>query len=59
MAVAVSKKSKAGMFSGLIGLLSIAVSSLTGERGLIFLFAHTAVCLAGIVWKPKIILFSF
>ena len=32
MAIAVSKKSKAGFFSGLLGLLSIGVSILTGER---------------------------
>ena len=32
IAIAVSKRSKAGFFSGIIGLLSIGVSILTGER---------------------------
>ena len=32
MAIAVSKKSKAGIFSVMIGLLSIGVSALTAER---------------------------
>ena len=57
MAVAVSKKNKAGMFSGLIGLLSIAVSALTGERTH-FLIRACGGILASLVWKPKLILFS-
>ena len=55
MAIAVGKKSKAGMFSGLIGLLSIAVSALTGERTN-FLIRACGGLLAGIVWKPKFIM---
>ena len=57
MAVAVSKKNKAGMFSGLIGLLSIGVSSLTGERTH-FLIRACGGLLASIVWKPKFSMFS-
>ena len=57
MAVAVSKKNKAGMFAGLIGLLSIGVSSLTGERTH-FLIRACGGLLASIVWKPKFIMFS-
>ena len=57
MAVAVSKKNKAGMFSGLIGLLSIGVSSLTGERTH-FLIRACGGLLASIVWKPKFLMFS-
>jgi O-antigen ligase len=57
MAIAVCKKSKAGMFSGIIGLLSIGVSTLTGERTN-FLIRACGGVLAGIVWKPKFILIS-
>jgi len=57
MAVAVSKKNKAGMFSGLIGLLSIGVSILTGERTN-FLIRACGGILASIIWKPKFIMFS-
>ncbi len=57
IAVAVSKKSKAGIFSGLIGLLSIGVSALTGERTN-FLLRSCGGILASIVWKPKLIMFS-
>ena len=57
MAVAVSKKSKAGIFSGLIGLLSIAVSALTGERTN-FLIRACGGILASVIWKPKFIMFS-
>ena len=57
MAVAVSKKNKAGIFSGLIGLLSIGVSTLTGERNH-FLIRACGGFLASIVWKPKFLMFS-
>ena len=57
MAVAVSKKSKASIFSGFIGLLTIAVSALTGERTN-FLIRACGGMLASIVWKPKFIMFS-
>ena len=57
MAIAVSKKSKAGMFSGIIGLLSIGVSALTGERTN-FLIRACGGILASIVWKPKFLMFS-
>ena len=57
MAIAVSKKSKAGILSGIIGLLSIAVSTLTGERTN-FLIRACGGVLAGIVWKPKFIMMS-
>ena len=57
MAVAVSKKNKAGIFSGLIGLLSIGVSTLTGERNH-FLIRACGGFLASIVWKPKFLMLS-
>jgi O-antigen ligase len=57
MAIAVSKKNKAGMFSGLIGLISIGVSSLTGERTH-FLIRACGGLLASLVWKPKFLMFS-
>ena len=57
MAVAVSKKNKAGMFSGFIGLLSIGVSSLTGERTHFLIRAGGGV-LASLGWKPKFVMFS-
>ena len=57
MAIAVSKKSKSGMFFGIIGLLSIGVSALTGERTN-FLIRACGGILASIVWKPKFILIS-
>ena len=57
MAIAVSKKSKAGVFSGMIGLLSIGVSALTGERTNFFIRACGGV-LASIVWKPKFLMIS-
>ena len=56
MAIAVSKKSKAGMISGMIGLLSIFVSVLTGERTN-FLIRAFGGLLASLVWKPKFIIF--
>ncbi|MDA9882290.1 O-antigen ligase family protein [Alphaproteobacteria bacterium] len=55
MAIAVSKKSKAGVFSGMIGLLSIGVSALTGERTN-FLIRACGGILASIVWKPKFLM---
>ncbi len=55
MAVAVSKKNKAGVFSGIIGLLSIGVSALTGERTH-FLIRACGGILASLVWKPKFIM---
>ena len=57
IAIAVSKKNKTGIFSGFVGLLSIAVSALTGERTN-FLIRACSGMLAGIVWKPKFIMFS-
>ena len=57
MAIAVSQKNRAGIMSGLIGLLSIGVSVLTGERTN-FLIRACGGMLASIVWKPRLILFS-
>ncbi|MDC6452855.1 O-antigen ligase family protein [Alphaproteobacteria bacterium] len=57
MAIAVSKKSKAGIFSGMLGLLSIGVSALTGERTN-FLIRACGGILASIVWKPKFLMIS-
>ena len=57
IAIAVSKKSKAGFFLGLLGLMSICASILTGERTN-FLIRACGGMLAGIVWKPKFIIFS-
>jgi len=57
MAIAVSKKSKAGIFSGMIGLLSIGVTALTGERTN-FLIRACGAILASIVWKPKAMMIS-
>ena len=57
MAIAVSKKSKAGIFSGMIGLLSIGISALTGERTN-FLIRACGGILASIVWKPKFLMVS-
>ena len=57
MAIAVSKKSKAGVFSGMIGLLSIGVSALTGERTN-FLIRACGGILASIVWKSKFLMIS-
>ena len=52
MAISVSKRSKAGMFSGIIGLLSIGVSALTGERTN-FLIRACGGILASLVWKQS------
>ena len=57
MAIAVSKKTKAGVFSGMIGLLSIGVSMLTGERTN-FLIRACGGILASLVWKPKFIMLA-
>ena len=57
IAIAVSKNNRAGLFSGLIGLLSIIVSILTGERTN-FLIRACAGMLSGLVWKPKLIIYS-
>jgi O-antigen ligase len=57
MAIAVSKKNKAGLFSSFISLLTIGVSVLTGERTN-FLIRACGGMLASIVWKPRFILFS-
>ena len=45
------------MFSGIIGLFSIGVSALTGERTN-FLIRACGGVLAVIVWKPKFIMIS-
>mgnify|MGYP001221046698 CR=1 FL=1 len=58
IAMAVSKKNKAGMFSGIIALISVAVSALTGER-VNFLIRACGGMLAGLLWKPKFFLYSF
>ena len=57
VAIAVSYKNKAGIFSGLIGLLSITVSVLTGERGN-FLIRACGGMLAGLVFKTKFLLYA-
>jgi len=57
VAVAVSKRSKAGIFSGIIALFSLFVSILTGERTH-FLIRACGGLLAGLVWKPKFYLYS-
>ena len=57
IAIAVSKKSNAGIFSGIVGLLSIAVSYLTGERSHFLLRACGGI-LSSLVWKPKFIMVS-
>ena len=56
MAITVSKTSKAGLFSGLIGFLTIVVSILTGERTH-FLIRACGGMLSSLVWKPKLKLF--
>ena len=58
IAIAVSKKSKAGLFSGIIALLSISASILTGERTN-FLIRAVRGILAGLVWKTKYFMFLF
>ena len=56
-AIVVNQKNKAGIFLGLIGLFSLAVSGLTGERGN-FLVKICGGMLAGLVWKPKFFIYS-
>ena len=56
IAIAVSRKTSAGIYSGLLGLLSISVSVLTGERGN-FVIRACGGMLAGLVWKPKMVLY--
>ncbi|MDC6451694.1 O-antigen ligase family protein, partial [Alphaproteobacteria bacterium] len=57
IAIAVSKKSKAGLLAGFFGFLSIVVSILTGERTH-FLIRACGGVLSSILWKPKLLLFS-
>ena len=57
IAIAVSQKSRAGIISGLIGILSIIVSALTGERTNFLIRACSGV-LSSVLWKPKFIMFS-
>ena len=52
VAIAVSKLNKQGLTSGLIALISIIVTGLTGERGNFLIRACTGM-LAGLIWKPK------
>ena len=56
MAIAVSRKNRAAFLSGMIGILSILVSLLTGER-VNFLMRACGGMLAALVWKPKFILY--
>ncbi len=56
IAMAVSSKSKAGLFCYIVGLLSIGVCALTGERTNFLILACGSV-LAGLVWKPKLKLY--
>ena len=55
IAIAVSKKNRVGIFSGLIGLLTIGVSALTGERTHLLIRACSGI-LASLVWKPKFLM---
>ena len=57
MAIAVSRKSMVSFFSGSIGMLSIIVSLLTGER-VNFLVRACGGMLAALIWKPKFLLYS-
>lgn len=52
VAVAVSKKTKAGFFSGIIALLTVGITALTGERGNLIIRACSGM-LSSLVWKPK------
>jgi len=56
IATAASYKSKAGMFSGLFGLLSLVVLALTGERTNFILRACSGI-LSSVIWKPKYVFF--
>jgi O-antigen ligase len=57
MAIAVSRKNKASIISGSIGILSILVSVLTGER-VNFLIRACGAMLAALVWKPRLLLYT-
>ena len=57
MAISVSRRSKATIVSGIIGLFSILMSSLTGERTN-FLIRGCGGILASLVWKPKLLMVS-
>jgi O-antigen ligase len=57
IAIVVSQKTKAGVIAGFLGLLSLSVSVLTGER-MNFLIRACGGMLAGLVWKPKFFLYS-
>ena len=57
MAIAVSRKSKIALYSGCIGLLSMVVSILTGERNN-FLLRACGGMFAGLIWKPKLFLYT-
>ena len=57
IAIAVSKKNKAGFFSGIIGLVSIGVSVLTGERTNSLIRACGGI-LASLIWKPRFFMFT-
>lgn len=56
VAIAVSRKNKTGVFYSFLSLLSIGISVLAGGRGS-FLIRACGGMLAGLVWKPKFILF--
>ena len=58
MAIAVSRKNTVAFFSGCIGMLSIMVSLLTGER-VNFLVRACGGMLAALIWKPKFLLYTF
>ena len=57
-AITVNQKSRSGFISGLMVLLSIVVTTLTGERGHLLIRACGGI-LASLVWKPKFYLFFF
>ena len=57
IAVTVYKTSKAGVLSGVIGFLSIAVNVLVGERMNTLLRVCCGI-LASVIWKPKFIIVS-
>ncbi len=58
VAIAVAKKNKSGFYSGIIALVSIFVSFLTGERTN-FLIRACSGMLGGLVWKPRFNLYIF
>ena len=57
VAIAVSYKNKVGFLSGIIALLTIVVSVLTGERTNFILRACAGI-LSSLIWKPKIRMLS-